>query len=212
MVTNSSAALRAAIALAVAAAVPASANAASLIVSGGILQGATGVNVDGTLYDVAFRDGTCTALFSGCDEGSDFAFSTYDSAGLAGQALLDQVLIDGPQGMFDSNQTLTAGCNLSPTVCFSFIPYGLDGDVLTRYALNGRYEFQDRVSGVFRFSNAQDTSWASIYNFAVFSNARPLVAAVPEPDTWAMMLLGFLAVGGAIRHARRKQTLTVTYA
>lgn len=37
------------------------------------------------------------------------------------------------------------------------------------------------------------------------------VPAVPEPSTWAMMLLGFGFVGGAMR-ARRRQKLTVSYA
>lgn len=36
-------------------------------------------------------------------------------------------------------------------------------------------------------------------------------APVPEPATWAMMLIGFGAVGGAMR-SRRKQRLTVSYA
>ncbi len=36
--------------------------------------------------------------------------------------------------------------------------------------------------------------------------------AVPEPATWAMMLLGFGFVGGAMRSARRRQKLTVSYA
>ena len=39
----------------------------------------------------------------------------------------------------------------------------------------------------------------------------PAVAAVPEPATWAMMLLGFGFVGGALRLAKRKQKLTVSY-
>lgn len=36
--------------------------------------------------------------------------------------------------------------------------------------------------------------------------------AVPEPATWAMMLLGFFAVGGAMRASRRRQKITVSYA
>lgn len=36
--------------------------------------------------------------------------------------------------------------------------------------------------------------------------------AVPEPATWAMMLLGFGFVGGAMRSAKRRQKLTVSYA
>lgn len=34
---------------------------------------------------------------------------------------------------------------------------------------------------------------------------------VPEPSTWAMMLLGFGFVGGAMRAAKRKQELTTSY-
>ena len=37
------------------------------------------------------------------------------------------------------------------------------------------------------------------------------VAAVPEPGTWALMLLGFGFVGGVMRSAKRKQKLTVSY-
>lgn len=37
-------------------------------------------------------------------------------------------------------------------------------------------------------------------------------AAVPEPATWAMMLLGFGFIGGALRSGKRRQKLTVSYA
>lgn len=38
------------------------------------------------------------------------------------------------------------------------------------------------------------------------------VSAVPELSTWAMMLLGLGLVGGAMRSAKRKQKLSVSYA
>ena len=89
-----------------------SAHHAILIVNGsGILTGATGVNVNGTLYDVTFVDGSCVSLFDGCDSVSDFDFSSADDAGDASQALLNQVFLDGPDGNFDSApQELTFGC------------------------------------------------------------------------------------------------------
>ena len=66
-----------------------SADAATLLVSGsGILTGATGVNVEGTLYDVEFVDGTCAALFDGCDSVNDFTFSTEADALVASQRCL----------------------------------------------------------------------------------------------------------------------------
>lgn len=39
-----------------------------------------------------------------------------------------------------------------------------------------------------------------------------VAGAVPEPATWAMMLLGFGFVGGAMRSSKRRQKLTVSYA
>lgn len=35
--------------------------------------------------------------------------------------------------------------------------------------------------------------------------------AIPEPATWAMLLLGFAAIGGALRLSRRKQNVSVSY-
>ena len=43
--------------------------------------------------------------------------------------------------------------------------------------------------------------------FKLISDSTP---AVPEPSTWAMLLIGFGAIGAALR--RRQQTLTVSYA
>ena len=68
----------------------------------GQLLGASGIDVGGTLYDVEFVEGTCIALFDGCDELSDLTFTTEAESGLAAQALLDVVFINGPQGMFDN--------------------------------------------------------------------------------------------------------------
>lgn len=53
--------------------------------------------------------------------------------------------------------------------------------------------------------SAQSGGTARI-NFATASGA------VPEPSTWAMLLLGFFGIGGMIRSQRRKQNITVSYA
>lgn len=52
---------------------------------------------------------------------------------------------------------------------------------------------------------------AQISDFAP-NNALLTAGAIPEPSTWAMMLFGFGFVGGAIRAAKRRQKLTVSYA
>jgi hypothetical protein len=79
------------------------------------LYGAQNVDVDGTLYDVAFLDGSCIDLFGGCDEASDFDFATRSEAITASRALLDQVFLNVPAAPadFDTIPYLTNGCESS---------------------------------------------------------------------------------------------------
>ena len=86
------------------------ADPALLVDGNGRLTGATGVEVAGVMYDVAFVEGTCIDLFSGCDEQSDFTFGTQGEALAASQVLLDAVLLDGGQGAFDTAPDQTFGC------------------------------------------------------------------------------------------------------
>lgn len=95
---------------------------AVLNVENGILLGATNVNVNGSLYDVSFIDGSCINLFDGCADLSDFFFTDVASGQAANLALLQQVLIDSSAGEFDSNPALTNGCNFS--FCDIFSPVG----------------------------------------------------------------------------------------
>jgi hypothetical protein len=53
---------------------------------------------------------------------------------------------------------------------------------------------------------------SEVLNFFTLGTGSPPIAlladvsliAVPEPATWAMLMVGFVAVGGAARRARRK--------
>ena len=107
------------------------AQAATLNVVGGILHGASGVLVDGSLYDVQFLDGTCIDLYAGCVDASGFTFQTPEAALLASQALLDQVFLDGPAGNFESSPALTNGCSVDPlggpARCVSGTPFNHSG-------------------------------------------------------------------------------------
>ncbi len=99
----------------------------------GQLTGATGVDVDGTLYDVAFVDGTCANLFNGCDNPmDDFVFLTQALADSASQALLNQVLFDGAMGNFRSQPELVFG--IDP---FNPAAPNNTGSVITAYEING---------------------------------------------------------------------------
>jgi hypothetical protein len=164
---------------------PTPARALSLQVNGsGILTGATDVNVGGTLYDVEFVDGTCVALFTGCDANLDFTFQTQSAAQAASQALLDTVLIDHPTlGAFDTNPALTQGCSAS--ACGVMTPYVL----FTASQVNGaRAENRatiDTISITGHIRTGDLTSEIS-NTYARWSPAA--INAVPEPAS--LLLLG----------------------
>ena len=112
----------------------------------GILTGATGVDVGGSFYDVEFLDGTCIAVYSGCNELSDFTFQSQAAATLASQALLDSVFT----GLFDSNSMLTRGCTYNYN-CQALTPFGFAGpfssDDLVMSANNFSGSSADYVGG-----------------------------------------------------------------
>jgi hypothetical protein len=175
--------------------------AATLIInSDGKLTGAAGVTIGGTSYDVTFGDGTCAALFAGCDSGNDFTFNEQSSARLAAQALLDQVFI----GSFDASAELTLGCSNTLT-CQVFLPFSSDGGsnflaiTATNFSTGNGEDFLTFEGQVVNF----DFQGAPVYTFARFTPSQAVAAAVPEPGTWAMMLLGFGAIGATMRRRRR---------
>src|SRR6056297_1647524 len=85
------------------------AHAATLRVEGGQLIGASGVEVNGALFDVTFQDGSCASLYDGCKP-ELLTFSTQDGAIAASRALLDQVFVNTRDGRFDDDPSLTRGC------------------------------------------------------------------------------------------------------
>jgi hypothetical protein len=177
----------------------ASAQAAVLQVdAGGILTGATGVVVNGSLYDVSFVDGSCVGLFGGCDQVSDFDFQTSADALAASQALLDSVLIDTGSYMFDTHWWLVSGCGTTAYPCGVFTPYSPSSSpytVLTSVAVN--YS-SDSVS-LSSLSRSDDTSSATSYVYAKWTPVSP----VPEPETYVMLLAGLGFIG--FMTLRRKQ-------
>jgi opacity protein-like surface antigen len=192
-------------AAALAAVLASPAAAATLITNGsGQLTGATGVSVNGASYDVEFVEGTCAALFGGCDSISDFPFQNEADATTAMQALLDQVFTDGPVGQFNSDYSMTLGCDTNTTGgCTAMIPLELQFSSLT-----GRGAYNTDGSDYIIWTGLSSTYDTSLDNFWVWARFTPSLAAppdpsaVPEPSTWAMMLLGFGAIGFAARRRR----------
>ncbi|MDP6343056.1 MAG: PEP-CTERM sorting domain-containing protein [Alphaproteobacteria bacterium] len=172
---------------------------AAPIVSGGELIGATDVDVGGTLYDVAFVEGSCIDEFGGCDEPTDFAFTTLADATLAAQALLDQVFVDSVAGNFDTDPTLTFGCS-DPFGCGAVVPYMVMPPLFlfSQMAVNAVDEIDDQVNSFDILVPVWPTEGFSELVFAKFTVAT----ATPEPTGVALFGLALLALAG-LRLRRR---------
>lgn len=185
------------------------ATAATLIIDNGILTGATGINVGGTLYNVSFVDGTCANIYGGCNAVSDFDFFTAASANVAAQALLDQVFLDGSAGNFDSISSLVRGCGT--TNCNAVIPYAIGtgtyaGTFIGLGARNYNAGSGTDSVDVAGFSINADLTTSGSGVFTRFS-LSPSVSGVPEPSTWAMMQMGFGAMGISLRRRKRSTSI-----
>lgn len=111
-----------------------SASAATLNVDGsGILLGASGIDIGGDIYNVQFVDGHCNDFWDGCDDATDFDFSTSLAALMAAQALMEQVFV----GTFDDDPAMTSGCG-DYLFCMTVIPY----DVYSGFAYAGAQNWQ----------------------------------------------------------------------
>ena len=181
------------------------------------LHGAQNVDVGGSLYDVAFVDGSCVGLFGGCDDAGDFDFATTQAAITASRALLDQVFINsGAPALFDTTPSLANGCESSWTEsggpgggpvdqCLVVTPT-LDAFLL--FGNNAHAINNDTLSdgwGVVTIQASEDFSGSDSERAARFTYADWTVSAVPVPAAvwlFGSALLGLFGFGKLRKHAQ----------
>ncbi len=132
-----------------------------------------GVDISGVAYDVTFVDGRVTDAYPGLG----FTFTNSSDA----FAALDAILARSEVATLDPARDYMI-----------LVPYALlDPD--TFLTVGAGFLFPRGDYGV---PIATDFSGAA-YTFATFERV-----AVPEPAAWMLMLLGFGALGGAVRRRR----------
>lgn len=142
-----------------------------------------------------FSFGTSTPLFGPTVSGSG-TFTTSDTATtVAGQTAFQILSITGAVNGLAINAPTGSYGNY-----FTTGPSFLDGTGTVFFLVGGgRVDFFNQSSnGLYRVNTFSPGS----SNFVNASSSA--VAAVPEPATWAMMLLGFGGIGFAMRRGRKQ--------
>ncbi len=109
--------------------------------------------------------------------------------------------------------------NIGTGAFFSYNPFQLGNDNETQnsstqnsFRLNwAGIGYDGNVDGLYKVNLAVSGLAGGDRSLDVFAKVGQGVPAVPEPATWAFMILGFGGIGGAMRR-QRKTTMKVSYA
>lgn len=178
----------------------ASADVSLLLDQGGKLLGATGVAVNGALYDVTFQDGACFGLYGLCNGPDAFVFDTEADATAATNALVNQVFIDVPAGNFDTDPGKTNGIGAGSNYSSVNTPFSVSSGRLNIVSFqNAINDAEDIVFTTYLGSTLTNLAQFSGDTFAVWSPAAP----VPEPAESVLLALGLVSLGVMLRRKTR---------
>jgi len=168
----------------------------------GLITGARNIIVNGQNYDVNFGINYQVSIPAFMDE--TFAF-------LAGQALIDQVFVATAPLDLDSHPERLSGCQyIGQYGCDVFIVY----EHTFLPSLHGYYHSevvvaQNKYKGVedtlFQFERTSSYGYIEYLGGMDHMTMSNWVLAVPEPETYALMLAGLGVVGTLARRRRVKQ-------
>lgn len=158
----------------------------------GQLLGAFNVNVDGTLWDVVFEDGTMEDIFINAD---GFDAPGASAAVAFATALKNSVILDLFGFEFDSDPSATSGCE-DLARCFIITPYSntVGGSLGNSVGAGNFVTTSLELSPNIDISQFSSTTWAN------WSLASDRASVVTEPSGVALILLG---VAGLAIHRRK---------
>ena len=169
----------------------------------GKLMGVDGIDVNGTMYDVDFVEGSCYTLFAPCLTDDVFTFNINEAVD-ASWALKNQVFEIPEWSFYDSMLTMTNGCEGALFSCTIFTPYSAGADNMgNAMFVNG--------DGLFDFNNV--TTCGNCYKAdntadmpgAVYAIWEEVGGPSPVPVPAAVWLFGS-GLLGLVGFARRKKS------
>jgi outer membrane lipase/esterase len=174
---------------------PMAAQAQTLVGDPSFPTGVDGITVNGTVYNVAFIGGTYNSVFS-----SSPPTFLGDAPTQVGQYSPANIVV------IDLDLALSELVPASANVIFEiFVPDANIGGNWTGEAVHNFGGFYD-VTGAGASDTTVETPTPPTNDIA-FAVLTP-VAAVPEPSTWAMMLLGFAGIG-FMAYRRKSKTAVI---
>ena len=158
----------------------------------GQLLGVDGVDVNGTLYNVDFLEGSCYTFFSPCLSNDNLLFDISESLD-ASWALKTQVFDVPEWSLYTSDPSKTFGCE-DPFGCTIYTAYSINSDPMgnAQFFNGDGLFFFDTVNTCGLCTRSDDTTTDPTAVFAIWQEAG---GASPVPVPAAAWLLGSALAG-----------------